>query len=117
MQASQTYFRLSAILILECSEAGALGVILNRPTEHALRDVQFSSDQPMENFLDNRLWMGGDVGDGTVIVLTHSDQVADTTQVAAGIRVCTVTAAAAAVESGKAKPSDFRLVRPALRRA
>jgi putative transcriptional regulator len=108
-QLSQTYFRLAAILILECNDNGALGIILNRPTEHSLKDVQFtSSDQQMALFKDNRLWLGGDVGESSVIVLTTSSAVADATQIAAGIRVCTIAAAAAAVAAGRAAPDEFR---------
>lgn len=54
-KASQTYFRLASILLLEVNEQGALGIILNRPTEHSLRDLQFSSDAPVDGvFRANR---------------------------------------------------------------
>lgn len=104
---SQTYFKLAAILILECNDGGALGIILNRPTQHQLRGVQFSS-QETAAFGDNKLWMGGDVGESSVIVITTSAAVQDATEIAAGIRVCTISAAAAAVAAGKATPGEFR---------
>jgi len=106
-QVSQTYFKLAAILILECNDGGALGIILNRPTQHQLRGVQFSS-QETAAFGDNKLWMGGDVGESSVIVVTTSAAVQDATEIAAGIRVCTISAAAAAVAAGKASPGEFR---------
>ncbi|GBF99958.1 hypothetical protein Rsub_12651 [Raphidocelis subcapitata] len=105
---SQTYFRLAAILILECSESGSLGVILNRPTEHHLRDMTFTDEAATRPFGGNRLYMGGDVGQNSIIVVTSAGAVADATEVAAGIRVCTVGAAAAAVRAGKARPEEFR---------
>lgn len=105
---SQTYFRLAAILILECTESGALGIILNRPTQHRLGDVRFTTDQLMGAFANNKLYMGGDVGEASVIVLTTAAAVEDATEIAAGIRVCTITAAAKAVQMGQAQASDFR---------
>jgi putative transcriptional regulator len=107
-QSSQTYFRQAAILILDCNESGALGVILNRPTTHTLSEVRFADDSLLERFAANRLYMGGDVGKSSVIVVTSSDRVGDATEVAAGIRVCTLAAAAAAVEAGAAAAGDFR---------
>jgi putative transcriptional regulator len=84
-------------------------VILNRPTEHVLRDLAFTADEDATRpFADNRLYMGGDVGQSSTIVVTSSDAVVDATEVAAGIRVCTVGAAAAAVRAGKASAQEFR---------
>jgi putative transcriptional regulator len=105
---NQQYFRLAAILILECTEQGSLGIILNRPTEHSLQDVRFTVGEAMDAFASNKLYMGGDVGESNVIVVTTSDAVEGATQIAAGIRVATVTAAAAAVKAGRAQPDDFR---------
>ncbi|KAI8475942.1 MAG: hypothetical protein J3K34DRAFT_403263 [Monoraphidium minutum] len=105
---SQSYFRLAAILILECSDTGALGVILNRPTQHSLREVRFTADEGMDAFAGNTLYMGGDVGESSVIVITSSAAVEGATEIAAGIRVATVAAATAAVRAGRASPDDFR---------
>jgi putative transcriptional regulator len=107
---SQTYFRLAAILMLEVGDGGALGVILNRPTEHTLGQVQFAGDDGalVAPFRDNKLWLGGDVGESSIIVVTSSPAVAEATEVAAGLRVCSISAAAAAVEAGRAVPDDFR---------
>lgn len=104
---SQTYFRLAAILILECSDSGALGIILNRPSQYRLRDVQFTAGK-MDAFAGNTLYMGGDVGEGSVIVVTTSAAVDGATEIAAGIRVATVADAAAAVQAGRARPEEFR---------
>lgn len=105
---SQTYFRLAAILILECSDSGALGIILNRPSQYRLRDVQFTAGEAMGAFAGNKLYMGGDVGEGSVIVVTTSARVDGATEIAAGIRVATVADAAAAVRAGRAAPDEFR---------
>lgn len=107
-QLTQTYFRQAAILILEHSETGALGIILNRPTDHTLNSVRFSAEQLMGPFRDNKLYMGGDVGESSVIVVTTSEAVTDSTRIAPGIRVCTISAASAAVRAGIAHPSEFR---------
>jgi putative AlgH/UPF0301 family transcriptional regulator len=106
--ANQTYFKQAAILILESNESGALGVILNRPTTHKLREVQFTDDGLLDSFASCKLYLGGDVGRSNVIVVTSSPRVEDATEVAAGIRVCTLAAAAAAVKAGAAAPGDFR---------
>ena len=106
-QMSQTYFRLAAILILECSDSGALGIILNRPSQYKLRDVQFTTGE-MDAFAGNALYMGGDVGEGSVIVVTTSAAVDGATEIAAGIRVATVADAAAAVQAGRARTDEFR---------
>lgn len=96
--------------MLESGDGGALGVILNRPTQHALRDVSFAADAALTApFADNALWMGGDVGDGSVIVLARGGAAVDgATEVARGVRCCAIKDAAAAVRAGRAAPRDFR---------
>jgi hypothetical protein len=62
----------------------------------------------MDAFGGNRLYMGGDVGEASVIVATTSGAVPGATPIAGGIRVATVAAAAAAVEAGEARAEEFR---------
>jgi len=66
------YFHLAAILLLDHDESGSYGIILNRPSDYRMGQLQLSKDLGGQ-FDTCRLHVGGDVGDSSLQIL-HSVQ-------------------------------------------
>ena len=67
----QQYFHQAVILILDHSEKGSMGVILNRPTQYSMGYVSGDETGP---FAKNSLYFGGDVDDVHRVVPTRLEQ-------------------------------------------
>lgn len=104
----QTYFQQAVILLLDHGPNGSYGVILNKPTQYTMGQIKSSVAQLLSSFAGNRLYMGGDVGETAMAVVTRRPGILGSTEVAAGLYHHTVHAAQQAVEQGLAAPSDFR---------
>ena len=70
---SQTYFDKAVILVIDSSEQGSMGIILNKPSELRLKNME---DVVLENrfriFAQNKVYLGGDVdGDGLYLLHEH----------------------------------------------
>ena len=78
---SQTYFDKAVILIIDSSEQGSMGIILNKPSELRLKNME---DVVLENrfttFAQNKVYLGGDV-DGDGLYLLHEHDVPGAQQV------------------------------------
>jgi putative transcriptional regulator len=61
------YFRRTVVLVLEHTEEGALGVVLNRPSETSVADAVPPLAELAEP--DQPVRIGGPVGDGAVVAL------------------------------------------------
>lgn len=104
---SQTYFSLAAVLLLDHDASGSYGVILNRPTQYHMAQLQ-TDIPPLHAFPGNRLFLGGDVGETAMVVLTRQHNVEGAVEVMRGVYLCNIVAAEAAVKAGVAEPNDFR---------
>ncbi|GLC38654.1 hypothetical protein PLESTM_000758300 [Pleodorina starrii] len=105
-QQSQTYFHRAAILLLDHGETGSYGLILNRPSKFLIGDVPLS--RPQTQFAANRLYIGGDVGQGEVQILHPYGQLSGAVEVVKGVYVGAMEAARDAVDAGFAQAEDFR---------
>lgn len=101
---SQQYFNQSVILLLEHSNEGSMGVILNRPTMYKMGQVSDENGP----FSENALYFGGDVGDGTVSFLHGFADIEDSEEVAPGVYVGGFTDAGKLVKKGKKDPREFK---------
>ena len=62
------YFHQAAILLLNHDESGSYGIILNRPSDYRMGQLQLSKDL-LGLFDACRLHVGGDVGDSSLQIL------------------------------------------------
>jgi len=101
----QQYFHQSVILLLEHHDKGSMGVILNRPTQYNMGYVSGDASGP---FADNKLYFGGDVGDGTVSFLHGSEQVTGSAEVLPGVYLGGYDSAVELVRGGEIVAKDFK---------
>ncbi|MEW5317256.1 MAG: hypothetical protein WDW38_008569 [Sanguina aurantia] len=103
---SQSYFYQAVILLLDHSENGSHGIILNRPTKFKMGDVL----QPgmLEEFAKCQLNLGGDVGSGSETTVLHPYDLTGSQQVMDGLFQGGISACSVAVQSGEADPEKFR---------
>jgi len=76
------YFRRSVVLVLEHNEEGAMGVVLNRPSDALVRNAV--PDLVHLGELDDVVQVGGPVQPQAVIVLGEFEQPADASRIVAG---------------------------------
>jgi putative transcriptional regulator len=76
------YFRRTVVLVLEHTEEGAMGVVLNRPSDALVRDAVPGLVHLGE--LDDVVQVGGPVQPRAVIVLGDFEQPQDASRVVAG---------------------------------
>jgi putative transcriptional regulator len=70
--------------------------------------IRSSITSMLTAFAENRLYMGGDVGDTAMVVVTQRGDIQGSTEITRGLYHHNVSAAQRAVEAGSADPSDFR---------
>jgi len=76
------YFRRSVVLVLEHNEEGAMGVVLNRPSDALVRNAV--PDLVHLGELDDVIQVGGPVQPQAVIVLGEFEQPLDASRIVAG---------------------------------
>jgi len=76
------YFRRSVVLVLEHNEEGAMGVVLNRPSDALVRNAV--PDLVHLGELDDIVQVGGPVQPQAVIVLGEFEQPEDASRIVAG---------------------------------
>ena len=76
------FFRRTVVLVLEHSEEGAVGVVLNRPSETPVDDAV--PDLPVAVDPDEVVHLGGPVGPDSVIVLARFDDPGEAASVILG---------------------------------
>ena len=76
------YFRRSVVLVLEHNEEGAMGVVLNRPSDALVRNAV--PDLVHLGELDDVVLVGGPVQPQAVIVLGEFEQPEDASRIVAG---------------------------------
>eukprot|EP00892_Ulva_mutabilis_P006118 jgi/Ulvmu1/3879/UM018_0100.1 len=78
---SQTYFEQAVILVIEHSEKGSMGIILNKPSELRLKQMEdVVLDSQFRVFAKNKVYLGGDV-DADGLYLLHEHHVPGAAQV------------------------------------
>lgn len=78
---SQTYFEQAVILVIEHSEQGSMGIILNKPSELRLKQMEdVVLDSQFRVFAKNKVYLGGDV-DADGLYLLHEHRVPGAAQV------------------------------------
>lgn len=78
---AQTYFDKAVILVIDASEHGAMGIILNKPSELRLKNMEdLTLDNRFQTFAQNKVYLGGDV-DGDGLYLLHEYDVPGVQQV------------------------------------
>eukprot|EP00955_Chlamydomonas_euryale_P048394 353950-Chlamydomonas_euryale.AAC.7 len=114
---SQQYFYQSVILLLDHDESGSCGVILNRPSQYTLGQLALTKE--LAEFDNCRLFIGGDVGDGTLQLVHTTDGLAGSVEVGSnsgrmqlsvvkGVHLGGIEAARNKVATGEAPADDFR---------
>jgi putative transcriptional regulator len=101
----QQYFHQAVILILDHSEKGSMGVILNRPTQYSMGYVSGDETGP---FAENALYFGGDVGDGTVSFLHGSSKVRDSAEILPGVYLGGYESACELVKDGEMDANECK---------
>jgi putative transcriptional regulator len=96
----------SAVLIIEHTTKGSQGVILNRPNAFPLGDAA----PGMGIFASNKLYMGGNDGADTAIMIHKFDFDGAAKHLGNGIYVGGLRQARELVEAFKATPKDFRFI-------
>ena len=73
-------FRRTVVLVVEHNEEGALGLVLNRPSQATVSEAVPELDEIFD--LDDRLFIGGPVQPSAVIVLAEFEDAADAALIA-----------------------------------
>jgi putative transcriptional regulator len=98
--------RKSAVLVIEHTTKGSQGVILNRPNAFPLGDAA----PGMGIFASNKLYMGGNDGADTAIMIHKFDFDGAAKHLGNGVYVGGLRQARELVEAFKATPKDFRFL-------
>jgi putative transcriptional regulator len=98
--------RKSAVLIIEHTTNGSQGVILNRPNAFPLGDAA----PGMGIFASNKLYMGGNDGADTAIMIHKFDFNGAAKHLGNGVYVGGLRQARELIEAFKATPEDFRFI-------
>ena len=77
--ADPNFFR-TVVLVIEHSEEGALGLVLNRPSQTTVGDVVSELDAVVET--GDPLWVGGPVAPSALILLAEFENAADAALIA-----------------------------------
>lgn len=96
---SQTYFHQSVVLLIAHGPDGSAGLILNKPTQYTLAQVG-GVDALLPACGGSTLYLGGDVERSSVHVVHSLPHLSGALQIAQGLCVGGVEAAAAAAASG-----------------
>lgn len=105
----QTYFNKAVILLFSHGTDGSAGIMLNKPTQHVMKEFKDASTLP-DAYDDCTLYLGGDVGPEVLNILHQVDGVDDSDQIVPGVYLGGVHGVANALESGKANASDVKLM-------
>jgi putative transcriptional regulator len=73
-------FRRTVVLVVEHTDEGALGLVLNRPSETSVREAIPELDELVD--LDERVFIGGPVQPSAVIVLAEFEDATDAALIA-----------------------------------
>lgn len=106
---AQTYFNKAVILLFSHGVDGSTGVILNKPTQHIMREFKDASTLP-NAYDDCTLYLGGDVGPEVLHILHGVNGVEDADQIVPGVYLGGVQGVADAMESGRADTLDVKLL-------
>ena len=99
------YFLESLVLIIEHSQEGTRGVLLNHETPWQVEDMAPGS---LPVFSANKLFLGGDTGRDTMIMIHGEHELPGATEVGCGVYQGGVANAVRAVEKGALPPSRFK---------
>lgn len=100
------YFRKAAILVYEHGAKGTNGVILNKPSAFPIGEMA----PGMGAFASNALYMGGNDGGDTAIMIHGFEFGGVSKHIGNGIYLGGMKQARDAVEAFQAAPTDFRFV-------
>ena len=100
----------TVIFMLEHSDTGSLGLVLNRPTNVTVKDLLAGgpSASMMKAFADEPVYMGGPVGSDQLLVLHPYANVKGATRVMEGAYFGGLEGAQDLVERGEANPREFK---------
>lgn len=99
------YFLESLVLILEHGEEGTRGILLNHETPWKVEDL---SPTATEQFAANKVFLGGDAGRDTMVMIHGESMLPGATEVGRGIYQGGVTSASQAVSKGALPSSRFK---------
>ena len=102
---SQKYFYLSVILLLDHDATGSYGIVLNKPSNFKIGDLNLTVS--LDEFADCLLYVGGDVGDGALQVLHSQPGILGSVEVIKGLFAGGIEGARQLVKKGAAQPKDF----------
>lgn len=106
---AQTYFNKSVILVFSHGIDGSAGIILNKPTQHVMK--QFKDASTLSDAYDDcTLYLGGDVGPQVLNILHNIDGLEDSDEIVPGVYLGGVHGLADALQCGKANTSDVKLL-------
>ncbi len=106
---AQTYFNKAVILLFSHGIDGSAGVILNKPTQHIMKEFKDASTLP-NAYDDCTLYLGGDVGPEILHILHGVDGINDADHIVPGVYLGGVQGVADAMESGRASALDVKLL-------
>jgi len=104
---SQQYFYRVVIFIFAHDAGGSAGVILNRPTQYSLGQLEEFKDL-MPEMSDCPLYFGGDVGPECTQVIHGIPGLEDSREIMNGVYMGGTASIQESVRSGKSTPNDFR---------
>lgn len=106
---AQTYFNKAVILLFSHGADGSAGVILNKPTQHVMKEFKDASTLP-DAYDDCTLYLGGDVGPEVLNILHSVEGVEDADHIVPGVYLGGVHGVADALERGVANTLDVKLL-------
>ncbi|KAG0583095.1 hypothetical protein KC19_3G108900 [Ceratodon purpureus] len=104
---SQQYFHRVVIFIFAHDAGGSAGVILNRPTQYSLGQLEEFKDL-MPELSNCPLYFGGDVGPECTQVIHGVPGLEDSREIMNGVFMGGTSSIQESVRSGKSTPNDFR---------
>ena len=100
------YFLDSLVLIIEHDASGTKGVLLNHETPWFVSDL--SPGEALEPFVASRVFLGGDAGRDTMVMVHGEDMLPGAEEVGQGVYKGGVAAAAKAVAAGALPVDRFK---------
>ncbi|GAB4822247.1 hypothetical protein N2152v2_009293 [Parachlorella kessleri] len=107
--AAQTYFAQAVILIFAHDRNGSAGLILNRPSDYLIEQIE-GTEALQPEFSKCRLYLGGDVGRDTLHLLHGVRGLEESAEVFKGVFVGGFPAARRGLASGKYTPDQFKVL-------
>jgi putative transcriptional regulator len=98
----------AVILIVSHNETGSAGLILNRPTQYKVGDLA-GTEAMCPEFAGNPLYLGGDVGHGSLSILHGIPHLQGAIEVVAGVYMGGYDTAKACVQEETMDAREFHL--------